>query len=148
MEHIYNFKDKVSYAVKGEMADAQFLTMLPPAGKNIVDIALIKGEVMAAMQWATVNHGATEVQEVSEVVVDDEADTEDSARSIMHTLDCAPDADTGKVILCIMELLIKGKLGVLDGENKLTRPIVDALSIQDTYGIAGHFIVNFILPSL
>lgn len=139
----YQFKHPFEYHLDGNLETSQFLEMSKPSGKHINEVIPIKNALMKAMAWATEQHG----DDVDAIEAGD-GDVKVPGSSIIQTMEMCPDIDMIPVVHCTMHLLTKGKLGMIDGETKLTQKIVDDLDIADTYGIVGEFISDFIMPSL
>ena len=55
--------------------------------------------------------------------------------------------DVTKVFL-YAEQLFKSGVALIDGETKLTTPLMEKMSLQDFEGLVGAYIANFIVPSL
>lgn len=141
---IYTLKDSFEYANKGQVENAQFITLLPPTARYIADIAPVKSYVLKAVEWAQTKEDNNSVGEGT----GSDGDSDSISPQVMlTTLDLTPDVDMAKIMLHINSMLTSG-LAKVDGEIKYTKPIADGLSIIDSYGVAGLFLVNFIIPSL
>ncbi len=145
-EVIYTLKDTFEYAHtgSGNLENAQFITLLPPTARYITDIAPLKSSLFKAIQWAQDKEDNDSVGEGTGSGGDVETI---SAKAMMTTLDLTPDVDMAKVMLHINSMLTNG-LAKVDGEMRFTKPISEKISIIDVYGLAGTFLVNFIIPSL
>lgn len=141
----YQLKNSFEYARGGTMEKAIFITLLTPTGRHITDIAPIKSSILKAISWS-------QNQESDSNNTGEGTGEGNDAESIgpdvmMTTLDLTPGVDIAKVLLHVNAMLTGG-LAKIDGDTRYTKPIADNLSIEDTYGLAGCFLVNFILPSL
>ena len=138
----YKLKDKLSYANEGDMVEAQFIELSAPSPKNIPDIAPVKSELMKAMQWASEQGDSDQVDNINE------ESNKLTGEAIITTMELADRVDVSRVLLHTENMMIKSGLAKVDGENKLTKPLYDQLSIKDIYGLTGAFLLNFIMPSL
>ena len=143
-EVIYTLKNSFEYATKGQMEKAQFITLLPPTARYITDIAPVKSYVLKAIEFAQNKEDNDSVGEGTGSGGESETI---SPQVMITTLDLTPGIDMSKIMLHINAMLTNG-LAKVDGEAKYTKPVADGLSIADAYGIAGCFLVNFIIPSL
>lgn len=143
---MYTLNEPFEYAFKGEQEAATFITLLPPTARHIANIAPVKSYIMQAIEWVQNLPDADTAETVEGDGSGGDVESIDP-KVMMNTLDRAPGVEVAKVLLHINEMLTSG-LALVEGETRFTKPMLDRLSIPDIYGIAGTFIVNFIVPSL
>lgn len=139
-EHIYELKHPFEYAHKGDTQEAGFITLLAPTFKQASKVAPIKQAFTAAI---------AEVAEGAESDRDDKSDSEDSAVTGAQVMQLmyrwSGDMNT---VLLHAEQLFKSGAALVDGETKLTTPLMEKMSMVDYEGLIGDYIANFIAPSL
>ena len=145
MSKDYVLSTKMKYGAGGELVEAQFISFKPPTPRHISNLAPLRSEVLRAVQWAQEQSSDSSSVEVQDVA---DSDAEIGHKEMMMTIEMAPSVDAAVAILHVQEMLTTGKLGLIDGETPLTKPLMDEMSIEDLYGVTGQFIVNFIIPSL
>jgi len=142
----YPLVENFQYAAGGDMTEAQFIELSPPTPRLLSNLAPVKSEVMKAIVWSQNQDDVDDTE--GEDSKGEEASI--SPKAMMTTLELAPGVDVAKVLLNINAMLVgKDGLAKIEGEHRYTVPISENdISIVDTYGLAGTFLVNFILPSL
>lgn len=136
-EYQYELKHLLEYSTKdGEMAKAQFITLSAPSFKQLSHVAPIKQAFMAALT------------EIASGDADKDAEAEDTvtAAQVMSVLYCW-SGDMTKILLHAAELFKSGA-ALVEGEAKLTQPLLDKIHYDDFDGLVGAYIANFIAPSL
>ena len=139
-EHIYELKTAFSYAFKGESVDASFISLTAPTFKHIDKVAPIKQAFTLA---------------ISEISSGSNVDTEDKEAEEEKKItggECMQifyrsTVDITKVMLHA-EQLFKSGVAMVDGEVKLTTPLMEKMSLDDFEGLVGAYVANFIMPSL
>ena len=138
-EYTYELKQSFKYAKSGEQEDATFITITAPTFKQLDKVAPIKQALMAAI---------SEIQD-SKIVAESDAKTDNEKLTgaqciqLMYTW----SGDLNKVFLHA-EQLFKSDVALIDGESRLTSPLMDKMSVTDFEGLVGAYIANFIAPSL
>lgn len=132
----YEIKEGLQYAHGGEMQDASFIEMRAPNYKDMTNFSVVKQEFIKAIT------NVSEGSEASESSGDSGTISGDDAISLLY----ATGADMGKVIAGTQELLRASAM--VDGEAKLTIPLLEKLSIADAEGLIGCYIANFIAAPL
>lgn len=139
-EHVYELKNSFSYAYKGETQEAGFITLYAPTFKQMSRVAPIKQAFTSAIEEVTKS-------------LDSVDGGNDSGE---------PDQITGAQIMQLMyrwsgkmagvfldaQELFKSGAALIDGETKLTIPLMEKMSMVDFEGLVGEYIANFIAPSL
>lgn len=152
----YILKKPFSYAYKGDMQNAEFITLKEPSYKQIDKVALIKQDFMTAiehMQSSSLNAiQSIDVQDSLTIIQDDEDPQAESkelsitAKEAMQSLYMSPVKMDAFFVRC--QELFRSGVALVDGETKLTMPMIEKMSIDDFELMSGKYIVNFILPSL
>ena len=130
-----------SYAHKGDTQDATFITLLPPTFKQIDKIAPLKQAFVTAI--SDVSAG----EQVAAVDTDDAASEDDITGPQIMALMYRSTCDMTKVFLHAQELFKSGA-ALVDGEVKLTTPLMEKMAVNDFERLVGDYIANFIAPSL
>jgi hypothetical protein len=140
-ETIYTLKTSFGYSSKGDTIDATFLSLSAPNFLQIDKVAPIKQAFVSAIS-SMKSSLPSELQEV-ESEGEDEAI---SAKQCMQVL-YASAVDISKVLQDAQKLLVSGVV-LVDGEIRLTRALLEKLTMEDFEGVLGEYIANFIMPSL
>ena len=135
----YALKQPLKYATAGDTTEAVSITCTAPTSKHLSLCAVLRQEFTRAVQ-AFANQSQAATGEADESV-------EISGKEIMMMLYASTDCDIDKVIASAKELLTSG-LAMVDGCEKLTKPLFDKLSIEDAEALIGDYLGNFILSSL
>lgn len=135
----YQLETPVPYAFEGNMIEGTFVTLYPPTSKNIVECAQLKQAFFRSLP---------KDQNTEDVTEDDKSKAEDALTgdAIIALLSMSTEVDLGKIMLTARELFSSG-VGKMEGETKLTKPILDKVSFDDLEGMLGAYLVNFILAS-
>ena len=136
-EVTYELKKPFEYAFKGEQREAQFVSLFPPTMKQHSQAAALKQSIVRIVTDAVRNAG----DESSEGV-----NTEDSITSemVVNTIYGSGCVDVS-VIWEQVKALLKENVALIDGEQKLTAPLIDKMSPSDFENMAGEYIANFTL---
>lgn len=140
-EVIVNLKEKIEYHYKGEEVQGSFVKLLPPTAKHLTITAPIKQMFQLA---------AVELSK-EEKTKDEKEEKESSSlnpEDVFQLMCLAGDKiNIEKLVLYARDLMTCG-LVLVEGEEKLTKPLYEKLSPDDFEMILGSFIVNFIAASL
>ncbi len=145
-EFNYPLKVPFDYITKlGDKEQATFITVSAPTAKSVSMIAPLKQAMTMASLGMQERYKDQEVVEVSD---DGEGLDSLDGESIVAMIE-ASGADMEKLVLHFSELFTKSKLFTVEGEGdvRLTSPLIDLMSINDFYGLAGEFLKNFIIAS-
>lgn len=136
---IYELKKPFEYATKGEKVSANFIELTGPTFRQLDKVAPIKQAFMTAItDMSSVAKNASES-------TSEEPGTITGAMAVQVLY--ASKQDVSKVILHA-EQLFKSGAAMVNGEEKLTTPLMEQMSGDDFEGLLGEYIANFILPSL
>jgi len=133
-EFIYNLEAPFEYAYKGDTRTAEFVTLLAPTMKNNNFAASLTQSVRKSILAVTRN-----------MVVDKDAVPDDSpltGEAIMTLLFSNPDVDIN-VIFEQAKALFKNGGALVDGEEKMTTPLIEKMEVGDFQNMVGEYIVNF-----
>ena len=139
-EVITELKQPFNYAHKGDTQEASFITLMPPTFKQIDKIAPMKQAFVGA-----INDLSSDTQQAAPDAdaASDEEITGPQIMALMYRSSC----DMTKVFLHAQELFKSGA-ALVDGEVKLTTPLMEKMSVGDFERLVGDYLANFIAPSL
>lgn len=130
----------VEYAYKGEMQIGSFITLKAPTGKQMVECADLKQAFFQAISSQTATSTAT--------VEGDEKSTLSALTgdTIMALIAMSSVSKLSSVLVSAKELFANG-VAFMEGETKLTKPMLDMLNPDDLERMIGDYYLNFILAS-
>ena len=136
-EVTYELKKPFEYAFNGEQRKAQFVSLFPPTMKQHSQAAALKQSIVRIVTDAVRNAGDKSSEGVN---------TEDSITSemVVNTIYGSSCVDVA-VIWEQVKALLKENVALVDGEQKLTSPLIDKMSPNDFENMAGEYIANFTL---
>lgn len=134
----YELKQSFQYAAKGDTVDASFVTLMAPNYKQMQHMVPIKQAFTAAIKEIAADVAEPETADQTESTL---AASEAIALMYQWT------GDLTKVILHA-EQLFKSGVALVDGETKMTTPLMEKMAVEDIEGLLGCYIANFIAPSL
>lgn len=139
---IYTFIKPIMYVPKnsGEEIEAQFITLKEPSVKQMVACATLKQAFMRVL--AKESDDADDTSESDEKVDTSEVPMENRIINALYT----SDTDINKVFLSAKELF--KEVGLVDGEKKVTNPLLDSMCLEDIEMMTGKYMANFILASV
>lgn len=142
-EVVVTLDQPIMYDYKGEREEATFVTLFPPTSKNLQECAVIKQMFYQA---------ANDFSDGSSNDSDSDSDSADSDSGDLSGDDLmqmfyASKIDINKLFLNCKELFKSG-VAKLDGQQKLTAPLLDQIEIDDFEKIVGDYLVNFTLSSI
>lgn len=138
---IYTLKHPFQYTSGGDVVDASFITITAPNYKQLQHAVPIKQAFAAAISEISVSDADREKAEQSK----DESEQIQPEQAMQ--LIYASSRDATKTLLYAAELF-KAGAALIDGETKITAPLLDKMSGEDFEGLVGAYLVNFIVPSL
>jgi hypothetical protein len=136
-EFNYELTTKFKYHFKGEVVEASFIALTAPSSKNIENCAPIKQSFFQAIGEQSKN--TNDRSEPTDEDIDGD--------SIMMLIQMSKTVNMSSVLMHARELFSSG-VALIDGETKLTKPLIDLMSIDDFEGITGQYLANFILVSV
>lgn len=134
-EITYELKSPIDYAHKGNMATASFLTLSAPTSRNIAECAALKQAFFRALPKSGQPSAGDSKQE-----------GDPRPEDITAMLASSKDVEYSQVLLTMRDLL--PHVAKVDGEERMTRPLVDSMSPEDLELVTGVYLLNFILASL
>lgn len=138
-------KNPVEYDFKGEKVEATFVSILSPSTKHIHLTSILK----QAFQASAINM-SRQRKESGIIVEEKESDNDESLTAsdvISMIYSGGKEINIKEFMLTGIELVTCG-LVLIEGEQKLTKPICEKLSQEDYEEILGTILVNFIIASL
>ena len=136
-EITYELESPVEYASKGELEAGKFIVLKAPTSKNMAECAFLKQAFFRAI--ATIPK-----QDRGDVAEDD--GTEVDGEAVMSIITMSTGVELAAVLLTAKDLFTSG-LAMVEGEVKLTKPIMDTMSQDDLEAMTGEYLANFILAS-
>lgn len=122
------------YALKGQEETASFIKLVAPTSRHSRECATLKQAFFRA------------VPKGEESDVDPETVETPSGTDIITMLAISQDVDLPDVLDTAARLFTAG-VAFVDGEAKLTRPLLDKMSQEDLEGMAGEYLANFTVAS-
>lgn len=142
-EATYELIDGFEYTNGKEVVTAQFITLTAPSKKNMEHFVPIKQAVTAAIHEISEKSTSATVEEKEDSGEDEQSFSGDQIMGAMY----AWSGNLYKVFLHA-EQLFKNNTALVDGETKLIPALQDKMSTEDSEGLLGEYIANFIVPSL
>jgi len=137
----------ITYAYKGENVEASFITLLPPTAKHIHLTGLIKSVFQKnAVEFRQNQKLVDQVADAAESQQKEGGEKEVGSDDVWGLFYMNPDS-IEQVMIAGKELMSSG-LFLIEGEVKLTKPLIDELSTEDFEKVLGEFMANFIVASL
>lgn len=132
---IYELKNPFEYARKGEQEKAQFIELTAPSFKQLQYHSPIEQAFAQA------------VGEIAETVSESDGgdDGELTGGAVLQVL-LRWSGDVNKVYIAAQELF--KQIAKIDGETRLTVPLMEKMHVDDYKALVGEYIANFIVPSL
>lgn len=137
-EYKYSLTTPIKYAVKGEEVTAEFITLLAPTAKQLTECARLRQFFFRALPQG---------EEKKEENGSDDKAEDINAVEIMAIISMSKDVDLDKVLVTARDLFTAGGAALVDGETKLTKPLFDALSLDDVMSLVGEYLRNFVVAS-
>ena len=126
----------LSYSHKGQLEEGTFVELSAPTGKNSRECAALKQAFFrAATREASPGGGGG---------AEPEAPT---GSEVIMALAASKEIDLGEFLAQGRKLLTSG-VALVEGEEKLTGPLVDAMSDEDFQNMVGEYLVGFCLASI
>ncbi len=130
---------KIAYAKDGEEIKGSFIKLTPPSSKQLTQCALLKQSFIRAItEQAKNNPDAADAPDDGKKI---------SGEDIIYLLYGSESVDMGKILLSAIELFKSG-VAHIEGEVKLTKPLLDEMSNDDLEGMLGEYLANFIHKSV
>ena len=124
----------------GEETDAQFISLQEPSVQQLASCSTLKQAFMRVISKESSG------EETSTADTDSSAaDDVPMENRIINAL-YASDEDMPRLLATAKELF--RSVGMVDGEKKLTLPMLDSLCMEDLEMMTGKYLANFILVSV
>lgn len=138
-EFDYQLIDPIGYHYKGEVIEGTFITLKAPSSKNTVECAQLKQAFFRAIPQSegNVELSSSDKKEAEEAL---------TGESIISLLSMSSKVDLSVVLLTAKKLFCSG-IALMEGETKITAPIISEMSYDDLESMLGEYLVNFILAS-
>lgn len=137
---IYELQTPFNYAKGGDEVAANFIELSGPTYKQMQWVSAIKQVVMNAFLEITERTTEAVKEENKEEPVTQ--DGSDMLKALYGS-----NQDLNKLFVNCQELFRNGA-ALVDGETKLTVPLMEKMSMEDFEGLVGCYLANFTLPSL
>jgi len=134
-ELLYELDIEFEYAHKGDLRKAEFITLYPPTSRNMSEVAALKQAFFRSLP------------QDDESGEKEEAETEIKGSQVMALISMSVNVELSTVLLTARELFSAKGIADVDGEEKLTKPLIDAMDPNDFYTMTGEYIANFIIAS-
>lgn len=134
----FELTEKFNYGHKGDSVEAQMITFFAPNSKTLTLCADLKQYFFQAMPDSSPDK-KTEISESTEVEID--------GSGIMMMISGSSKVKLSSVLLTARELFSNKEIALVDGEEKLTQPLLDKISNDDLEDMTGEYMANFILAS-
>jgi hypothetical protein len=136
----FELKKPFKYGKKGLEVEAQFITLLPHSSRHMSYCADLKQAVFQALPKPD-----------PDAVVEDDEEKEDSRGLTgleLLLMIYKSDVSLKQVLLTAAELFtIKPSVALIDGEQKLTKPLIDVMDPDEFEQMTGEYICRFIVAS-
>ena len=134
-EIMYPLEQPLTYAKAGVQVEGSFIALTAPTSKNMTECAFLKQAFFRSLP-KTRPEDREEVSEAPEI----------TGAGVITLITMSKDVDLSGVLLTAKELFTSG-VALVDGEVKLTKPLLDSMSQDDLEAMTGEYMANFILAS-
>lgn len=133
----YNLKMGFEYHHKGQLTTAKFITLRAPTSRNSDECGALKQAFYRSVP--------------KDVDPDDKAKAKAEDRviegsDIVMALAASSEVEFSDVLRTAKKLFTSG-VAMVEGETKMTMPMLDEMSQDDLEGMLGEYLVNFTLAS-
>ena len=135
-EFDYELKTPFEYDFKGSKEQAKFITLYSPTMKHMEH-----REPIVQAFYQAVSEQTPSGEESSN-------DVDIKGSDVIALLRISEKVDTYKVGLHFKELLASKDIALIDGQERLIKPLIDKLNPEDFDNIMGEYLCNFMLASL
>lgn len=137
----FHLKTPISYSNSGEIVDGSFITLKAPSSRNSKECAKLKQAF-----FRSIDQNA-EVDESSKQAAA-EGTSENSADGVVIMLAMSKDVELDEVMDTARKLFTSGNnIAMVEGEAKLTSPLIDKMTLEDFEQMTGEYMLRFILAS-
>ena len=131
---LVTLSEPLKYAYEGELVEGTFIQLNPPTSRNMTECAFQKQAFYRSIP--------KNVEAPDENASDDPV----TGEMIMQLILMSDTVDLGPVLISGRELLTSG-VALVEGETKLTKPLMNDISQNDLEKLVGEYMANFILAS-
>ncbi len=138
-EFQYRLLNPLPYSSGGDIIDGTFITLSAPSSRNSKECAKLKQAFFRSIdQNAEVDEDAKEAA----------AESEHTGEGVMIMLAMSKDVELDDVMDTARRLFTSGNnIAMVEGEGKLTSPLVDKMTMDDFEKMTGEYMLRFILAS-
>ena len=144
-EITYDLKKPFQYARGGDFVEASFITLRAPSYPQMAHFVPLKQAFSAAIR--DMSRGQAEAIEKAQAEPKDEAKTEALDGGTVLSVLYQGEGDVFKAFLHAQELFRSGA-ALVDGETKITKPVIEAMDPADFEALVGEYLAAFVAPSL
>lgn len=138
-EIIVELTNKFPYSHKGMPVEAaEFIALFPPTSKHMDHIAYLKQCFYRSIPTDT--NGSEEIGSKKD------EDKEIDGSSLLQLMMMSDKVEIKNVFLTAKELFCSG-IAMVDGQEKLTKTLLDLVDLDDFEKMVGDYLANFILAS-
>lgn len=141
-EVTYNLMNPFEYAFKGDQRNAEFITLTAPTMRQHSQAAALKQSIIKMVTKAV-----RDAQSRKPTKKEDEEDEEDepvTAEMVISTI-YGSDCVDANVVWEQAKALFREGVALIDGEQKLTAPLIEKMNPVDFEKLTGEYIANFTL---
>lgn len=135
-EIMYALETPLTYAKAGLQVEGSFIALAAPTSKNMTECAFLKQAFFRSLPKTKPEDREELSSETPEI----------TGEGVITLITMSKDVDLSGVLLTAKELFTSG-VAMVDGEVKLTKPLLDAMSQDDLEAMTGEYMANFILAS-
>lgn len=152
-EVTYHLKNRFNFAHKGDVVDADSITLLPPTMQQHALAAALKQSIyrMLAAMATEVDGQAEGAEEAKEQVetkeentIDQDKKKQDDIDSILNVIYTSKTVSANAVWEQGKKLFING-VAMINGKQKMNMVLINKMSITDFEQMIGMYIINFII---
>lgn len=137
-EIMYQLEQPLPYAKAGAMIDGSFIALTAPTSKNMSECAFLKQAFFRALPKTTTAERAASAGDAD--------GDEITGAGVITLITMSKDVDLAGVLITAKELFTSG-VAMVEGEVKLTKPLLDTMMQDDLEAMTGEYMANFILAS-
>ncbi len=147
LEKEYNYElqyGPLKYAKDGELVEAEWITLNPPTSYNSKECAFLKQAVYRSLPERT----PEEVEKAKETLKEQEVEAVITGEEILMLLYKSQHVELANVLVVARDLFSSKGIALVDGEEKVTKKILDEMHPQDFEEMLGEYIARFIMASV
>lgn len=137
----FEIKNKFEYAYKGTTQELEFITLNPPTSRNLKHCADLKQFVFRALTEASDRAKNDDVEPSEGAQVDL------TGSDILLSVYSSKDVSLATFLVTGIELLSTKDVAFVDGEERLTKPLIDKMDPDEFETMLGEYVARFIMAS-